>query len=268
MNLDGPMTSPKALLYVFVALALFFLMLPNFMVFPFSISPTSLMEFPPRGFSLQWYEKYFTQPGWLDATWTSFYVAIMTMIISVMIGSLAAYGLVRGRFPGKRVINAFILLPIIIPTLLTAVAIFKLYSDLRLTGTILGFVIGHCILAIPFVITIMAATLRGIDPDIENAARNLGAGRLKTVWYVTFPLARQGMLSSALFAFLVSFDELLIALFISSPTVNTLPKKLWEGIRLEIDPSLAAVSSILVLVSIVILGLAGLAKMRMDKQAD
>jgi len=166
------------------------------------------------------------------------------------------------------VINAFILLPIIIPTLLTAVAIFKLYSDLRLTGTILGFVIGHCILAIPFVITIMAATLRGIDPDIENAARNLGAGRLKTVWYVTFPLARQGMLSSALFAFLVSFDELLIAIFISSPTVNTLPKKLWEGIRLEIDPSLAAVSSILVLVSIVILGLAGLAKMRMDKQAD
>ena len=268
MNLDGPMTSPKALLYVFVALALFFLMLPNFMVFPFSISPTSLMEFPPRGFSLQWYEKYFTQPGWLDATWTSFYVAIMTMIISVMIGSLAAYGLVRGRFPGKRVINAFILLPIIIPTLLTAVAIFKLYSDLRLTGTILGFVIGHCILAIPFVITIMAATLRGIDPDIENAARNLGAGRLKTVWYVTFPLARQGMLSSALFAFLMSFDELLIAIFISSPTVNTLPKKLWEGIRLEIDPSLAAVSSILVLVSIVILGLAGLAKMRMDKQAD
>ena len=268
MNLDGPMTSPKALLYVFVALALFFLMLPNFMVFPFSISPTSLMEFPPRGFSLQWYEKYFTQPGWLDATWTSFYVAIMTMIISVMIGSLAAYGLVRGRFPGKRVINAFILLPIIIPTLFTAVAIFKLYSDLRLTGTILGFVIGHCILAIPFVITIMAATLRGIDPDIENAARNLGAGRLKTVWYVTFPLARQGMLSSALFAFLVSFDELLIAIFISSPTVNTLPKKLWEGIRLEIDPSLAAVSSILVLVSIVILGLAGLAKMRMDKQAD
>ena len=268
MNLEGPMTAPKALLYVFVACALFFLMLPNFMVFPFSISPTSLMEFPPRGFSLQWYEKYFTQPGWLDATYTSFYVAIMTMIISVLIGSLAAYGLVRGRFPGKRVINALILFPIIIPTLLTAVAIFKLYSDLRLTGTIFGFVIAHCILAIPFVITIMAATLRGIDPDIENAARNLGAGRLKTVWRVTFPLARPGMMSAALFAFLVSFDELLIAIFISSPTVNTLPKKLWEGIWLEIDPSLAAVSSILVLVSIVVLGLAGLAKVKMDKQVD
>ena len=107
-----------------------------------------------------------------------------------------------------------------------------------------------------------------IDPALEDAARNLGAGRLKTVWLVTFPLARQGMLSSALFAFLVSFDELLIAIFISSPTVNTLPKKLWEGIRLEIDPSLAAVSSILVLVSIVILALAGWAKMKMDKQAD
>ncbi len=268
MNLDGPMTAPKALLYLFVALALFFLMLPNFMVFPFSISPTSLMEFPPRGFSTQWYEKYFTQPGWLEATWTSFYVAFFTMIISVVIGSLAAYGLVRGTFAGKRVINAFILFPIIIPTLLTAVAIYKLYSDLRLTGTVFGFVIGHCVLAVPFVITIMAATLRGIDPAIENAARNLGAGRLKTVWRITFPLARQGMLSSALFAFLVSFDELLIALFISSPTVNTLPKKLWEGIRLEIDPSLAAVSSILVIVSVVVLALAGWAKMKMDKQAE
>jgi ABC-type spermidine/putrescine transport system permease subunit II len=268
MNLDGPMTAPKALLYLFVASALFFLMLPNFMVFPFSISPTSLMEFPPRGFSTQWYEKYFTQPGWLEATWISFYVAIITMVISVLIGSLAAYGLVRGRFAGKRLINAIILFPIIIPTLLTAVAIYKLYSDLRLTGTIAGFVIGHCVLAVPFVITIMTATLRGIDPALEDAARNLGAGRLKTVWRVTFPLARQGMLASALFAFLVSFDELLIAVFISSPTVNTLPKKLWEGIRLEIDPSLAAVSSILVIVSIVVLALAGWAKVKMDKEAE
>ncbi len=268
MNLDGPMTAPKALLYLFVALALFFLMLPNFMVFPFSISPTSQMEFPPRGFSWQWYEKYFTQPGWLKATWISFYVAILTTIISVAMGSLAAYGLVRGTFAGKRLINALILFPIIIPTLLTAVAIFKLYSDLRLTGTIFGFVIGHSVLAIPFVITIMTATMRGIDPAIENAARNLGASRLKTVWRVTFPLARQGMMSAALFSFLVSFDELLIAVFISSPTVFTLPKKLWEGIRLELDPSLAAVSSILVVVSIIILALAGLAKLRMDKAAE
>ena len=268
MNLDGPMTPAKAFLYIFVAMALFFLMLPNFMVFPFSISPTSLMTFPPTGFSLQWYEKYFTQPGWLEATWTSFYVAIFTMIISVVLGSLAAYGLVRGAFPGKRIINALVLFSIIIPTLLTAVAIFKLYSDLGLTGTAFGFVIGHSVLAIPFVITIMTATLRGIDPAFENAARNLGAGRLKTVWYITFPLARQGMLAAALFSFLVSFDELLIAIFISSPTVNTLPKKLWEGIRLEIDPSLAAVSSLLVLVSIVILGLAGWATLRAEKADD
>ncbi|MFK5997296.1 MAG: ABC transporter permease [Rhodobacterales bacterium] len=268
MNLDGPMNAPKALLYLFVAMALFFLMLPNFMVFPFSISPTSLMEFPPRGFSWQWYEKYFTQPGWLAATRTSFYVAILTTIVSVTLGSLAAYGLVRGTFPGKRIINAIVLFPIIIPTLLTAVAIFKLYSNLRLTGTMFGFVIGHSVLAVPFVITIMSATLRGIDPAVENAARNLGAGRLKTVWRVTFPMAKQGLMSSALFSFLVSFDELLIAVFISSPTMNTLPKKLWEGIRLEIDPSLAAVSSILVIVSIVVLAVAGYAKLRMDKDEE
>ncbi len=264
MNLDGPMTPAKAILYLFVALALLFLILPTFMVVPFSISPTSMMEFPPRGFSTQWYEKYFTQPGWLKATWISFYVAVFTMIISVILGSLAAYGLVRGTFIGKRTINALILFPIIIPTLLTAVAIFKLYSDLRLTGTTLGFVIGHCVLAVPFVITIMTATFRGIDPVLESSARSLGAGRLMTLWRVTFPLAKPGMLAGALFAFLVSFDELLIALFISSPRVFTLPKKLWEGIRLEIDPSLAAVSAILVAVSILVLALASIAKAKMD----
>lgn len=253
INLSGPLTLPKALLYAFVALALLFLILPNFIVVPISFEPTSVLEFPPRGFSTQWYEKYFTQPGWVKATWTSVYVAVLTMIVSVTIGSFAAYGLVRGAFPGKRLLNAFFLFPIIIPTLVTAIAIFKLFSTLRLTGTFFGFVMGHSILAIPFVITIMTASLRGIDPTLEHAARNLGAGRFKTLWRVTFPLALPGMLSAALFAFLVSFDELLIALFLSTPRMSTLPKKLWDGIRLEIDPSLAAVSTILVGVSLTVL---------------
>jgi putative spermidine/putrescine transport system permease protein len=266
MDLSGPMTLPKALLYAFVAVALLFLILPNFIVVPISFAPTSVLEFPPRGFSTQWYAKYFTQPGWLPATFTSFYVAILTMIFSVIVGSLAAYGLVRGSFGGKRALNAFFLFPIIIPTLITAIAIFKLFSGLRLTGTIFGFVMGHSVLAIPFVITIMTASLRGIDPQLESAARSLGASRAQTLWRVTFPIALPGIIAASLFAFLVSFDELLIALFLSSPWLSTLPKKLWDGIRTEITPTIAAISTLLITMSIIVLISVGLIRHYFEKR--
>ncbi|KIC08595.1 hypothetical protein RA19_19280 [Leisingera sp. ANG-M1] len=258
------MTPGKALLYLIVALVLFFLAVPNFIVAPISFSPTSVLEFPPRGFSLKWYDKYFTQPGWLAATFTSFYVAFLTVIVSLAVGSAAAYGIVRGDFPGKRLLNSFFLFPIIIPSLLTAIAIFRLFSYLGWTGTTFGFVLGHSVLAVPFVITIMTASFRGIDVSVENAARNLGANRIRTVLHVTVPMAMPGFLSAGLFAFLVSFDELLIALFLSSPRVSTLPKRLWEGIQLEIDPSLAAVSTILVLISLAVLVAAGLIKRKLE----
>lgn len=249
------------LLYGVVVLTLFFLILPNFIVVPISFSPTFTLKFPPPGFSLQWFEAYFTSPRWMNATWNSFQVAIFTTLVSVTLGSLAAFGLVRGSFPGKRILNSFFLVPIIIPHLVIAVAMYRLFSNLGLTGSILGFVVGHTMITIPFVITIMSAALRGIDVDLENAARVLGASRLRSLWYVTFPLALPGMISSALFAFLVSFDELMISLFLSSPTMTTLPKRLWDGIRMEMEPTLGAVATFLVVVSMVVLGLAVVTKL-------
>lgn len=266
MNLEGPLTLPKALLYGVVVLTLFFLILPNFIVVPISFSPTFTLKFPPPGFSLQWFEAYFTSPRWMNATWNSFQVAIFTTLVSVPLGSLAAFGLVRGSFPGKRILNSFFLVPIIIPHLVIAISVYRLFSNLGLTGTLLGFVIGHTMIAIPFVITIMSAALRGIDVGLENAARVLGASRLRSLWYVTFPLALPGMISSALFAFLVSFDELMIALFLSSPTMTTLPKRLWDGIRMEMEPTLGAVATFLVVVSMVVLGLAVITKLAMDRR--
>lgn len=244
----------RAALWVVVSLVLAFLILPNLIVIPISFSSTSLMTFPPKGFSLTWYQQYLELPGWLAATRTSLIVATLTAVISTAFGSIAAYGLVRGSFPGKQLINSLILLPLIIPTLITAVAIFKLYTYLHLTGTIFGFVLADCVLAAPFVVTVVAASIRGIDPDLERAARTLGASRLTAIRRVTLPLALPGVISAALFAFLVSFDELMISIFISSPTVSTLPKALWEGIRLEITPVIAAVSTLLVALSLIVLG--------------
>ena len=266
MNLGGPLTVPKALLFGVVGLTLFFLILPIFIVIPISFSTSFTLKFPPPGYSLQWFEGYFTSPRWMDATWNSFHVAIFTVLVSVPLGSLAAFGLVRGSFPGKRILNSFFLIPIIIPHLVIAIAMYKLFSKLGLTGSLTGFVIGHSMLAIPFVITIMTAVLRGIDVNLENAARVHGASRLRSIWHVTFPLALPGVISSALFAFLVSFDELMIALFLSSPTMTTLPKRLWDGIRMEMDPTLGAVATFLVVVSMVVLGLAAVTKHAMVRR--
>lgn len=244
-------------LYGFVVLVLIFLIVPTLIVIPLSFSPTSIMQFPPESLSLQWYEKYWNQRGWVSATWNSFIIATITPFIAVPIGSLAAYALVRGTFIGRKTISFFMLLPIIVPTLVTAIAVFKVFSQYKLSGTIPGFVIAHSVLAVPFVVTIMTATLKGVDPQLENAAMTLGANRLKTVGLVTLPIAAPGLMASALFAFLISFDELIVAIFLSSPVLNTLPKKLWDGIRLELDPTLAAVSSILVVVSLIVLAIAG-----------
>lgn len=257
---------PRALLYGFTALVLLFLALPNLIVVPISFNPTTIIEFPPRGFTTKWYERYLELPGWLDATWVSLVVAVLTAIVSVVIGTLAAYGLTRGSFPGKRVLRPLILLPLVVPSLILAISIYKLFLQLDLVGSILGFVIAHSVLAIPFVVTIMTASFRGVDPLIENAARSLGAGRIAALRRVTLPLVLPGLLSSALLAFLVSFDELIIALFISDPHVSTLPKKLWDGIRMEVDPTLAAVSTILVATSLAVLILVGWLRKALERK--
>lgn len=246
--------------YLAVGFAMAFLALPNLIVIPISFSDSTLMAFPPSGFSLRWYEQYLELPGWVEATRASFIVATFTTLLATVVGSLAAYGLVRGKYPGKRMLNSFLISPIMLPTLITAVAIFRLYSDLGLIGTILGFVLADSVLAIPFVVTVMVATFKGIDPNLEDAAMTLGATRLTSLRRITIPLALPGVISAALFAFLVAFDELMIAIFISSPTLSTLPKELWEGIRLEITPAIAAVSTLLVLLSVLVLAAVGVSQ--------
>jgi ABC-type spermidine/putrescine transport system permease subunit II len=252
-----------------VALVLLFLALPSLILIPVSFNPTTIIEFPPRGFTLHWYQRYTELPGWLEATWTSVVVATFTALLSVALGTLAAYALTRAELGSRRLLKSIILLPIIVPSLITAIAIYRLFTELNLRGTIVGFVIAHSVLAVPFVITIMTASFLTVDPRVEYAARGLGANRMRALWRVTVPMIYPGLISATLLAFLVSFDELMIALFLSDPFVSTLPKKLWDGIQMEIDPTLAAVSTIFTAVSLLILiSVSWLRSRREEKEAS
>ena len=257
----------SAAYYAFCGLVLLFMILPNFVVFPISFSSATYLEFAPKEFSLRWYSDYFSRSEWVSATITSFKVAILVTFMSVSLGSLAAYGLVRGNFPGKDFFNSMIIAPMVAPILVTGVAVFMFFSKFGLNGTLMGFVIAHTVMATPFVVIVMTASLRGVSPVLEQAAMNLGANRFTTLKRVVFPMALPGMISSGLFAFLISFDELIIAIFISSPTVCTLPKKLWDGVRTEINPTIAAVSTILILLSVIILVTTSLVQKYFEKRS-
>jgi putative spermidine/putrescine transport system permease protein len=258
----------SAIFYVFCTMVLVFMIMPNFVVFPISFSSATYLEFPPKQWSLRWYNDYFSRGEWVAATITSFEVGIIVTIISVILGSLAAYGLVRGNFRGKNFLNSLIISPMVAPILVTAVALFMLFSKIGLNGTLVGFIIGHTVMATPFVVIVMSASLRGVNIELEQAAMNLGANRFTTLRRVVFPMALPGMISSGLFAFLISFDELIIAIFISSPRISTLPKKLWDGIRTEINPTIAAISTLLICLSIIILVSMGLIRRYLEKRTQ
>lgn len=238
------------------------LVLPLAILIPLAFSASPFLEFPPPGLSLRWFANYFSRPDWLAPTVTSFKVATLTMVLGTLCGTLAATGLVRGRFPGKTLLMAVILSPMIVPTIVIAIAIYYLFARQRLVGTTMGLVLAHLVLAIPYVVVVVAGALRTVDEALEQAALTLGAGRVQAFVRVTLPLIMPAMLTAAFFAFLASFDDLVIALFISGTRAATLPKRMWEGIRFEIDPTTAAVSALLIGLSLVLLGVAEIARIK------
>jgi len=208
------------------------------------------LQFPPPGFSLQWYENFFGSRDWLEPTLMSFQVASLTAICATILGTLLALAIVRGKFPGKNIVYLIAISPMIVPFIITAIAIYFFYSKLHFVGTIHGMVIAHTIMAIPFVLVLVTTTLQGFDETLERASLSLGASPLKTFMLVTLPIIKPGVIAGAFMAFMVSFDELVIAIFISGIDAVTLPKRMWDNIRLEIDPTIAAVASMLICLSV------------------
>jgi putative spermidine/putrescine transport system permease protein len=228
------------------ALVLFYLIFPILIIAPLSFSSAKYLSFPPPGFSLQWYQNFFGRSDWLDAAWLSIWIGLIVMVLATALGTPAALGLVRGRFPGKTLINAFIISPLIAPVIIVAIGVYFFYAQMGLIGSPIALILVHTCLAVPFVVINVSATLQGFDERLEYAAMNLGATPWRTFWQVTLPIIRPGVLAGALFAFISSFDELIVALFISGTTAVTLPRKMWQSIRFEIDPTIAAVSTILI----------------------
>ena len=227
-----------------------FLILPAFFVIPMSFGSSQYLKFPPADFSLKWYVEFIRSARWVASLWLSAQVAVLTTLVATLIGTLASMALVRGRFPGKSVISAVMISPMIVPVIIFAIAIYGLYATLGLIGTRAGLVAAHSVLAVPFVVLIMTANLQRFDTSLELAAMNLGANRIKTFLFITLPLILPGMLTSAMFSFIVSFDELVVANFISGIRGRTLPKQMFDGIRLEVSPIVAAVSAIFIILSI------------------
>jgi putative spermidine/putrescine transport system permease protein len=254
MNMESKST--KVLDFAFLAFCLlvfWYLIFPILIIIPISFSPSDFLQFPPQGLSLRWYKAYFGSSEWLDPTWQSLKVAVLTMILSTVLGTLAAFGLVKGRFRGKNLIQVMILLPMIIPQIIFAIGVYFLFASWHLVGKTIGLVLGHLPLALPFSIVTISASLYGFDFSLEEAAQTLGANRLKTFLHVTYPIIQPGILAGALFAFIISFDELIVALFICGTRGVTLPKRMFDALRFEISPVIASISSLLIVLSILVL---------------
>lgn len=234
-------------LRIVLILVLLFLSVPAILMIPLSFSSNPGLTWPPSGFSLQWYRQMFDSPIWVQAITRSLLIAFGTGVLAMLIGTPAAFLLVRSRMRGKAAFLAFALSPIVVPRMIIAVGMFYFFARIGLVGTAFGLILGHTVVAVPYVVMTMMAVLKNYDTRLDLAAQSLGAGPWATLRYVTFPILAAGLFSSFLFAFATSFDELTIALFASGGLSATLPKQFWDEVTLQVSPVIAAVSTCLFL---------------------
>ncbi|VXB62404.1 ABC transporter permease [Aeromicrobium sp. 9AM] len=247
--------------------AAFLLVAPTLVVVPMSFTESPILSFPPKGFSTQWYEAVASSDAWQMATWHSLVIAVLSSMVATVLGTLTAFGLARGIFPGKSVAQAILLSPAIVPIVLIGIGTFFAYSRVGLVGTMAGLVIAHAALALPLVLITVTATIETIDPSIELAAANLGASPVRTFLQVTLPVIRPGVIAGALLAFVTSWDELVVSLFLTQPLLHTLPVEMWSSVREQLDPGVAAVSTLLVALSTVGLVMTFFLRLRQQRSA-
>jgi putative spermidine/putrescine transport system permease protein len=215
---------------------------------------TGYLAFPPHGFTLRWFAAAFADRRYLDAFATSLVVAVAATALSLAVGMTAAYALARGEFPGRRALAAVLMLPLTLPSLVLAIALTILFSTIGFTAGSARLVVAHAVLCTPYVIRVTIPVLARVDATLEEAAQNLGAGRLATFLLVTLPAIRPGAIAAATLAFIVSFDEIELAIFLADPRAPTLPVRIYSAVQLGIDPSVGAVSALLVLMAMAAMG--------------
>ena len=230
--------------------ALLFLIVPLFVAVPVSLTPKRYLSLPKDDLSLRHYAKLFTSEEWLSSIWQSTLIASGATVIAVFLGTLSAIGLWRLATRFSEILRGFLLLPLIVPPIVSALAFYQIWADLGLLDTFLGMIITHAILGVPFVIITVSTSLANFDLRLEQASRNLGASVGQTLRHVIFPGIKPGILAGAVFAFILSWDEIVIALFITQFKVFTFPRRMWDGIREHTDPTLAAAATTLIALTI------------------
>lgn len=249
----------RALVCVLVAI---YLLAPLVVVLVISFSSASFLRFPPPGYSWRWYANLLNDPAWMDAVGVSLRVLAPAAFTSTVLGTAAAMALVRGRIPGAGLMGAFLMVPMVVPGIITAAGLYIIYRGLGLNGTLPGMVIGHVIVTLPYVFATVASALRSMDPRLEAAAATLGANPARAFHRVTLPLLAPAVMSALLFAMVLSFDELIISLFVGSARLRTVPVQMWSNIRGDFDPTVAAIASLCFLVALIALGLEALLRRR------
>lgn len=243
-------------LYVISVVIMVLLVTPTLIVIPMSFSDSQYLEFPPETWSVRWYGHYFGSSEWMLATRTSLKVAFLTMLVATPVGVLAAYGLHSSRIRFVRVAFVLMITPMMVPVVLVAIGAFYAYVQLKILYTITGLVLAHTVLALPLVVIVTGSALKSYDMSQEAAARSLGAPRWKAFLTVTLPQIRFAVVTSALLAFLTSFDEVVVAMFISGGDNPTLTRSMFNALRDQIDPTIASISTIMILVTTLMMVLA------------
>ncbi|MHA6688536.1 ABC transporter permease [Mesorhizobium sp. A556] len=249
-------------------LALLFLVVPLVLVMPLAFNDSSFLTYPMEGFSLRWFRETFVSGQWISYFVNSLQVALGAMVLGLLIGSLAATGVMLTGRVLQAVLSALFVSPLVVPSIVLGVAFAYSYSRIGLAGSYLGLVVAHSILGTPLVFLSVITSLRGLNPDLDLAAASLGASRSHRFWHVTLPLALPGFLAGALFAFTTSFDEVVVALFLAAPESTTLPVALFAGLRDRLQPTIVVVALLLSLLSLALLWLLSRLQRLSGRQAE
>ncbi len=245
---------------LFACLVLLFLILPILVIVPLSFNAQPYFSFSegmlrldPEAYSLKWYREIVDNPNWMLAVRNSFFIGIVATLLAVVLGTLAAVGMTSPHMPARRLVMAIMLSPMIVPVIIIAAGMFFAFSRYDLVGTFTGLIIAHTVLGIPFVLISVSATLAGFDTSLYRAALNLGASPLRAFRDVTMPLIQPGVISGGLFAFVTSFDEVVMVIFLAGPGQRTIPRQMFSGLREQINPTILAIATALIFVSILFL---------------
>ena len=253
------------LIFIFLVGPIFVIIPLSFNELPYFTFTPEMLAFDPAGYSTKWYQEFFTEDSWQRAVQNSFLIAVFATLISTFLGTLAALGLSRPEMPFRKTIMALLISPMIVPLIISAAGMYFFYARIGLASTHIGVILAHAALGIPFVIITVTATLVGFDHSLTRAAASLGSSPTRTFFAVIVPLILPGVISGALLAFITSFDEVVVVLFVGSVEQRTIPWKMFSGIREEIRPTILAVATLLVVVSIILLTMVELLRRRSER---